>query len=202
MRILCLGAHADDIEIGCGGTMLRLLEEHPRSEVLWVVFSGDKVRRREAKGSACEFLKEAGRSRARFLEFEESFFPDQWAAIKRGFERARREIEPDIVFTHTRDDRHQDHRVLWELTWNTFRNHLIIEYEIPKYEGDLGQPNLFVSLTPELAQEKTRLIVKHFKSQRTKHWFDAETFMGLMRLRGVESGARYAEGFYCRKSVL
>jgi LmbE family N-acetylglucosaminyl deacetylase len=197
-----LGAHADDIEMGCGGTMLRLLHEHPRVEVLWVVFSGNAKRRREAKASAREFLKEAARSQVRCFDFKESFFPNQWAAIKRKLETVRREIEPDLIFTHARDDRHQDHRVLWDLTWNTFRDHLILEYEIPKYEGDLGQPSLFVSLSREVAEQKTRLVLKHFKSQRTKHWFDTETFMGLMRLRGVESATRYAEGFYCRKCVL
>jgi LmbE family N-acetylglucosaminyl deacetylase len=202
LRILGLGAHADDLEIGCGGTTLRLLKDFPAAEVRWVIFSGTAVRRREARASAAEFLSAAGRSRLQCFTFRESFFPDPWSAIKRRFEALRREFEPDLVFTHTRDDRHQDHRVLSDLAWNTFRDHLILEYEIPKFDGDLGQPNLFVPLSTEQAQHKAAAVVRHFASQRSKHWFTEETFLGLMRIRGVECAAPYAEAFVCRKGVL
>jgi LmbE family N-acetylglucosaminyl deacetylase len=202
LRILCLGAHADDIEIGCGGTVLRILQEHPGSRVLWAVFSGNRVRQQEARSSARDFLQGAGRSQVRCASFRESFFPDQWSLIKREFEALRGRMEPDLVLTHTRGDRHQDHRVLSDLAWNTFRSQPILEYEIPKYDADLGQPNLFVRLEPATAEGKVKRIETHFQSQRPKHWFERETFLGLMRIRGVECAARYAEAFHCRKWVM
>ena len=201
-KVLCLGAHSDDIEIGCGGTLLQLVRSRPDVEVRWVVFSAEGARSREAKASAREFL--AGTTRAKILtrSFRNAFFPFQGAAIKEHFEELKAEFEPDLVFTHYRDDRHQDHRTLSDLTWNTFRNHLILEYEIPKYDGDLGTPNIFVPLDTEVCQEKVRLLAKHFRTQSNKHWFTEDLFLGLMRLRGVECGARYAEGFFGRKVVL
>ena len=203
LRILCLGAHSDDIELGCGGAMLTLLREHPGSDVRWVVFSGDAERAREARASAGDFLAEAGERDVRTLEFRESFFPYEGAAIKSAFESLS-DFSPDLIFTHRGADRHQDHRLIAELTWNTFRDHLILEYEIPKYDADLGSPQAFVALDAEVCREKCRLLGKHFVSQAGRHWWDEELFLGLMRMRGVEcrSSSGYAEGFDARKWVL
>src|SRR6185436_11024311 len=187
--VLCLGAHADDIEIGCGGTIMKLLREHSNLNVTWVVFSARSRRKREAEQSARAFLNGNSRPTILVKDFKDSFFPSQSAAIKRFFERLKKDIQPDLVLTHFLEDRHQDHRLLAELTWNTFRNHLILEYEIPKYEGDLQQPNIYVPLSKEAAALKVALIVKHFPSQVGRSWFRAETFESLMRLRGIECNA-------------
>ncbi len=202
-RILCLGAHADDIEIGCGGTILRMIQACPAAEVHWHVFSAAGPRRREAQASAREFLKGAAKAAVRVENFRESYFPAQWSTIKDAFEKIRGQFEPDVVLTHRHDDRHQDHRVLSELAWNTFRNHLIFEYEIPKYEGDLGQPNFYVALNESTGRQKVSALLRHFKTQATKYWFTDETFLGHLRLRGIECGpkARYAEAFHARKIV-
>jgi LmbE family N-acetylglucosaminyl deacetylase len=204
LRVLCLGAHSDDIEIGCGGTLLRLLAERPGSEVDWVVFSAGGEREREARASAADFLGSAGRASVQVLGFRESYFPSQWAAIKDAIEQVRRAESPDLVLTHHRRDEHQDHRVLAELSWNTFRDHVIAEYEIPKYEGDLGAPNVFVPLPAELARRKVELLLRHFPSQAGKAWFRRGTFEGLMGVRAVECAAPdgFAEAFHCRKLVL
>lgn len=202
-RVLCLGAHADDIEIGCGGTILRLLSEAQHVEVTWIVFSANKQRKAEAeKGARC-FLESAIASSVRVKPFRESYFPYQGGAIKKAFERLRDTCDPDIIFTHYRQDLHQDHRLINELTWNTFRNHLILEYEIPKYDGDLGNPNMFVQLSKSQCDSKVRHVMECFKSQRGKRWFTEDTFWALLRLRGIESGrtSKYAEGFFCRKFV-
>src|SRR5687768_604613 len=170
LRILALGAHCDDIEIGCGGTMLRLAAERPELEVWWVVFASTPTRAGEARASATEFL--AGFSRSRFLvhEFRDGYLPYEGAAIKEIFEKLKHEYTPDIVFTHFRDDRHQDHRLISELTWNTWRNHLILEYEIPKYDGDFGSPGVFAPLTAAMVDRKIDLILRHFQTQSDKHW--------------------------------
>ena len=204
LKILCLGAHSDDIEIGCGGTMLRLLAQNPEAEVHWVVFGSSGERDGEASASAEEFLAGAGRKTVVLEHFRDGFFPDQWARIKECFEGIKRGFAPDLVFTHYRNDRHQDHRVLSDLTWNTFRDHLVLEYEIMKYDGDLGNPNLFVALDRELSGAKTALLLRHFKSQAQHGWFTEDTFLALMRLRGGECNAPdgHAEAFYCRKAVL
>lgn len=198
-RLLFLGAHSDDIEIGCGGTILRLTKSNPELEVIWVVFGADGNRRREARLSAQLFLKDAGRSRIVLKRFRTSFFPAQEELIKKSFETLKRSFNPDIVFTHYREDRHQDHRLLSNLTWNTFRNHFILEYEIPKYDGDLGIPNLFVPLDQAVCRRKVQHLCRIFGTQKSKHWFSEDTFLALMRLRGVESASRYAEAFHCRK---
>ena len=203
--ILCLGAHADDIEIGCGGTMLTLLTAQRRIDCYWVVFSGGGgPREQEARKAAGLFLKSARRRDVTVHAFRDGFFPYVGGDIKEAFEQLARRVSPDVIFTHTRDDRHQDHRVVSDLTWNTFRSHLILEYEVPKYDGDLGVPNLFVPLTSAVARTKIRHLRTAFGSQRSKRWFTADTFQGLLRLRGVESGAAegLAEAFYCRKAVL
>jgi len=203
-RILCLGAHCDDIEIGCGGTILRLLEEDPTREIYWLVFSSNSARKREALKSAGLFLAAAKSKSVAVLKYRDSFFPAVHQQIKVEFEKLKKIFDPDLILTHYRHDLHQDHRVLCELTWNTFRNHMILEYEIPKYDGDLGIPNFFVGLNRATCEKKAEYICDSFASQRSKQWFEAETFLALQKLRGVEANApgKYAEAFYCRKLVL
>ena len=203
-RVLCLGAHSDDIEIGCGGTVLALLERHQNVVVRWIVFSSNVERASEARSSANAFLDRALEKEVVVKEFRDGFFPFLGGQIKDDFEALKRVFDPDLVFTHHRDDRHQDHRLISDLTWNTFRNHLILEYEIPKYDGDLGQPNFFVPLEESVCARKIRNIIESFRSQRQKQWFDEQTFLAILRLRGMEANSptRYAEAFYCRKAVL
>jgi LmbE family N-acetylglucosaminyl deacetylase len=203
-KILCLGAHCDDIEIGCGGTILRLIQENPKLEFHWVVFSSNPVRKREARKAAAAFLKNAGRSKVVIKNFRDSYFPYEGKAIKQFVASIQKTFQPDLIFTHTRNDLHQDHRLLCELTWNSFRNHLILEYEIPKYDGDLGSPNLFVGLDEAICKTKIRHILESFRSQSSKPWFTEDTFRALLRIRGIESNAegRYAEAFYCRKALV
>ena len=168
--MLCLGAHADDIEIGCGGTVLTLLARHPRLEVHWVVFSADATREQEARQSADLFLRTAGVHTVTVQRFRDSFFPYIGAEIKAYFEELKRELSPDLIFTHYGADRHQDHRLIAELTWNTWRNHLVLEYETPKYDGDLGSPNCFVELDPSTCRTKTDHLLSAFASQRARAW--------------------------------
>lgn len=200
-NLLFLGAHADDIEIGCGGTILKLAAANPELNIFWVVFSAEGKRTREARASAGMFLKAAGQSKVAVKHFEGSFFFTQGRVIKGYFETLKRSFQPDAVFTHYRHDRHQDHRLLSDLTWNTFRDQLILEYEIPKYDGDLGIPNFFVPLSETTCRRKVKYLEEAFTSQREKHWFAKETFLGLMRLRGIECASEYAEAFHCRKMV-
>ena len=203
LRILCLGAHCDDIEIGCGGTILRTLAERPSTQVHWVVFASNPEREREARASADAFLRDAAESSVIVQRFRESYFPYVAAEIKDCFEELKAVVDPDVVLTHRRDDDHQDHRTIAQLTWNTFRNHVIAEYEIPKFEGDLGHPNLYVPLSDEVAERKVHLLVEHFGTQRSKTWFRPEVFRGLMAVRGVECNAGgYAEAFHVRKMVM
>jgi LmbE family N-acetylglucosaminyl deacetylase len=204
LRLLCLGAHADDIEIGCGGTLQRLLVERPDTVVRWCVFSADAPRRAEAEASAGDYL---GALRARAIvtvhDFREGFFPAEIAAIKEEFERLKGAFRPGLILTHFRDDLHQDHRVLSELTYNTFRDHLIWEYEILKYDGDLGNPNLFLPLDEAHCRRKVAGLLDRFATQRERVWFTADAFMAVMRLRGVgcHAPSGFAEAFYCRKAV-
>jgi len=202
--LLCVGAHCDDIEIGCGATILRLAQSQPNLEVHWIVLSSSPIRAAEAKASADRFLRNVARPQVEIKEFRNSFFPFEGARIKEYFEDLKRRVSPDLVLTHTRHDLHQDHRLTCELTWNSFRDHLILEYEIPKYDGDLGAPNFFVPVTAEQCDAKVSNIVECFASQQDKPWFTRDTFMALLRLRGVEcnSPSRYAEAFYSRKGVL
>lgn len=201
LRVLCLGAHSDDIEIGCGGTILRLIETCRRLEIYWVVFSAEKSRRKEALDSARRLLRRVKKKTIVIKGYKGSFFPYVGGAIKRFFEQIKSTYSPDVVLTHYRNDLHQDHRTISDLTWNTFRRHLILEYEIPKYDGDMGSPNFFVHLDRTICLAKTQHILESFRTQRGKHWFTEDVFLSMMRLRGVESNApdRYAEGFYCRK---
>jgi LmbE family N-acetylglucosaminyl deacetylase len=200
LRILCLGAHSDDIEIGCGGTLLQLLGRRAPVEVDWVVFSGDAVRAREARTSARRLLKDA-RSRIETKKFRDGFFPAQSLRIKEEFERIKRRPSPDFVFCPWRGDAHQDHRLLGELAWNTFRDHLILEYEIPKYDGDWSSPNLYVPLEESIGRRKIDHLMSAFPSQTGNRWFSEETFRAVLRLRGIECNAEsgQAEAFYGRK---
>jgi LmbE family N-acetylglucosaminyl deacetylase len=202
-RVLCIGAHSDDIEIGCGGTILKMVRDDPSLEFLWVVFSAEGVRAEEARRSAEALLGPAAKKEIVTKTFRGSYFPSEWESIKDYFETLK-DFAPDVIFVHYRDDRHQDHRVLSDLAWNTFRSHLILEYEIPKYDGDLGQPNVFVPLDPALSRLKARHICEQFGSQGSRQWFTEDTFLAAMRLRGIECAAssRYAEAFHCRKLVL
>lgn len=204
LTVLCLGAHSDDIEIGCAATLLRLAAERPALAVRWVVFSGDDLRREEARASAEALLEGVSERHLEFHSFRESFFPYQGAEIKERFERLKGEVSPHLIFTHHKADQHQDHRTVAELTWNAFRDHLVLEYEIPKYEGDLGNPNLFVPVSRAVAERKAAHLWTHFPSQRVRPWFTPDTFLAVMRLRGVNASAPsgLAEGFHCRKMVL
>lgn len=201
LRILCLGAHADDIEIGCAGTILRLLESYPDVEVYWVVCSAAGPRRTEATASAQELTRQAGRTTIVVKRFRDGYFPYAGAQLKNYFERLKRQFSPDVIFTHYRDDLHQDHQQIAALTWNTFRQHLILEYEIPKYDGDLGTPNFFVHLDKSVAERKVRHVLTHFDTQRGKRWFTQDVFYSMLKIRGMEGNAPdlFAEGFYCRK---
>jgi len=203
-KILCLGAHSDDIEIGCGGTILQLLSSRVDVNVSWVVFSAGKEREREARASAALFLKQAKRKKVTVKNFRDGFFPYEGTRIKEFFETIKRNLSPDLIFTHYRDDRHQDHRTISDLTWNTFRKHLILEYEIPKYDGDLGSPNFFVPLEQKACTHKIKYICDIFQTQSNKAWLTQDTFQAILRLRGVECAApeKYAEAFYCRKLIL
>jgi LmbE family N-acetylglucosaminyl deacetylase len=203
-RVLAVGCHADDIEIGCGGTILTLTRAQPGLEVDWVVLAARGDRAAEAEASARAFLDAAGEARVEVHGFQDGFLPYHGREVKELFEALKSRVDPQLVLTHSRHDLHQDHRLACELTWNTFRSHLILEYEIPKVDGDLGVPNLFVPLTAAVADEKVRLLEEHFPSQSGKHWFDRDLFLGLMRLRGMEAVApeRLAEAFFSRKVVL
>lgn len=202
-KILCLGAHADDIEIGCGGTVLQLLSGSPNLEICWVVFSAGPKREQEARASAALFLAQAGQKQVIIKSFRDGFFPYDGASIKEFFEELKEQFSPHLIFTHYREDRHQDHRTLCDLTWNTWRNHMILEYEIPKYDGDLGSPNFFLPLRPEICDLKIKHICDVFQTQSNKAWLTEDTFRAILRLRGMECAApdKYAEAFYCRKLV-
>ena len=203
LRVLAIGAHPDDIEIGCGGTLLRLIGAGAVSEVCWVVLSGRGERAGEARWSAETLLADVAQRRVVLREFADGFFPYDGRELKSFFEELK-DFAPDVVFTHQRHDLHQDHRTSCELTWNTFRDHLILEYEIPKYDGDMGAPNVFVPLDEELCRQKVAHLMTAFASQVPKRWFKEDLFSGLLRLRGMEcnSPTSYAEAFYCRKAVL
>jgi len=201
-RVLCLGAHADDIEIGCGGTILRLAAERRDLEVRWVVFSSNPVRAAEARASAAAFL-EGVKSTVVVRDYRDGYLPYSGPAIKDEFEAIKKEFVPDLIFTHQRHDLHQDHRLVSDLTWNTWRNHFILEYEIPKFDGDFGTPNFFSPLSAETLERKIALVVRHFATQAGKQWFAPDLFRAVARIRGMECVApeSLAEAFYCRKAV-
>lgn len=203
LKILCLGAHSDDIEIGCGGTILRLTEEYPGCEIHWIVFNAIGAREGEAMRGANLFAG-SGLKGPLLKTFQDGYMPFVGAEVKAVFEKELKPLSPDLIFTHNGNDAHQDHRLISELTWNTFRGDFILEYEIPKYDGDIGSPSVFVPLEKSLCEKKVSTVIEAFKSQQTKHWFKADTFFALMRLRGMEcaSPSGYAEAFYCRKAVM
>jgi LmbE family N-acetylglucosaminyl deacetylase len=204
LTLLAIGAHSDDIEIGCGGTILKLIEQGSVAEVWWVVLTGESTRAAEARRSAEAMLAGVPSTRVIIKDFRDGYFPYDDGEIKRFFEELKGEVSPDVVLTHQRADLHQDHRVTCELTWNTFRDHLVLEYEIPKYDGDMSVPNLFVSLQESLCRRKIEHLMEHFGSQRSKRWFAEDLFSGLLRLRGMEcnSPTFYAEAFHCRKALV
>jgi LmbE family N-acetylglucosaminyl deacetylase len=204
LKVLCLGAHSDDIEIGCGGTVLELIARSQPVEVTWVVFSANGPREVEARRSAARFLKGARRQAVFCEKFRDGYFPSQHVAIKDYFEQLKKKVTPDLVLTHLRDDLHQDHRLVSELTWNTFRDHLVLEYEIVKYDGGLGSPNGFVPVSRPHAKRKVDLLMRGFATQRSKRWFTEDTFQAMLRIRGIEcnSPSGYAEAFYVRKVIL
>jgi LmbE family N-acetylglucosaminyl deacetylase len=204
LSVLCLGAHSDDIEIGAGGTLLGWLDQGVRLDVHWCVLSGIDERGKEAKASATDFLAAAANRTIEIMNFRDGFFPEQGDQIKNWFEALKSRVNPDIILTHRQDDAHQDHRQVNRLVWNTFRDHLVLEYEIPKWDGDMGRPNVYMPVSAAVMRRKVELLMSHFGSQRSKQWFDAETFLGLARLRGMECRAdeRYAEAFVARKALL
>ena len=203
-RVLCLGAHSDDIEIGCGGTVLRMIEQSKSVEFYWLVFSANPNRAKEAERSANAFLSGARNKAVVVKSFRDGFLPYLGPPVKECFEELKKVFRPDVIFTHCRHDLHQDHRLVCELTWNTFRDHLILEYEIPKYDADLRSPNFFVPLSEAHARKKVKSLMRYFTTQQNKRWFSEELFYGLMRLRATEaaSPSRYAEAFCCRKALL
>ena len=204
LSVLCLGAHCDDIEIGVGGTLLAWMAAGAKLDIHWCVLSGTADRAAEAQAAAADFLQGAVASRVEILDFKNSFFPSQADEIKTWFEGLKGRVRPHVVLTHRRDDAHQDHREVCGHTWHTFRDHLILEYEIPKWDGDLGQPNFYVPLPRSILDRKVSLLMKHFGSQRSKDWYDEDVFRGLARLRGMECRApeHSAEGFFARKVTL
>lgn len=202
--ILCLGAHSDDIEIGAGGTILSLAAQYPDATIHWVVFSGVGERGEEARASAGFFTAGFANRDIRILEYRDGFFPGEFTGLKETFQSIRGACDPDLVFTHYREDLHQDHRMVSDLTWQTFRDHLILEYEIPKYDGDVGRPNLYFPLTATVCEKKLSGIGQFFGSQRGKRWFNRDTFVSLARMRGVECASAFgtAEAFYSRKACV
>jgi len=201
LNVLCLGAHCDDIEIGAGATLLKIFETYRIQQVKWIVFASNEIRKKEATESAERFLEKAGSHDIVIHSYRDGFLPFLAAEVKDSFEAVKKAFQPDIIFTHYRDDRHQDHRLVSDLTWNTWRNHLILEYEIPKYDGDLGIPNFYVPLEEAYINRKNSILIEAFASQHEKHWFDDATFKALPRLRGMESATMFAEAFYARKIV-
>jgi LmbE family N-acetylglucosaminyl deacetylase len=204
LRLLCIGAHSDDLEIGCGGTVLTWLASLPAVEVTWMVLSAEGDRATEARRSADKLLARASARKIIIANYRDGYLQSQYADVKEFFEDTKRQTNPDIIFTHWLHDRHQDHRFAAELTWNTWRNHLVLEYEIPKYEGDLASPNTYVSIPAPLARRKVSHLDRHFSSQRSKDWFVEDNFLALMRIRGLEcrSPSGFAEAFHARKMVL
>jgi LmbE family N-acetylglucosaminyl deacetylase len=204
LKLLCLGAHSDDIEIGCGGTILRLISEVPNLAVRWVVFSASRLREAEARDSAATFLRGVAEARIDVGTFRDGYFPFQGAEIKDYFEAIKSEFDPTLILTHWTDDAHQDHRLIAQLTHNTFRNHLVLEYEVPKYDGDLGNPVVFMPLSRDQVRQKVEIISRYFPSQTARSWFSDETFLAMARLRGVGCRAPdgVAEAFYAKKIVL
>lgn len=204
LKVLCLGAHCDDIPLGCGGTVLHLAAEYQNLEVRWIVIASTSQRKNEETSAANAFLRDVSNKTIIVKEYRDGFLPYQGGELKEFFEELKASYSPDLILTHYKHDRHQDHRVISELTWNTWRSHVILEYEIPKYDGDMGSPNVLVPLTEQELQSKINILLCSFPSQRDKHWFAGDLFKGLARIRGMEAGGAtlYAEGFYASKLCL
>jgi LmbE family N-acetylglucosaminyl deacetylase len=204
LRLLCLGAHSDDLEIGCAGALLQWLRLYESVDVTWAVLCAGGVRATEARASARALLRRAEQVDIVLADFPDAHLPTEFERVKSFMSSLQGRVDPDVVLTHRLEDRHQDHRLIGELTWQTWRDHLILEYEIPKYEGDLGQPNLYVPLETDIAHRKVRHLLRYFGTQRSKNWFAAETFLGLMHVRGVECRAPsgLAEAYYLRKAII
>ena len=202
LNLLFFGAHSDDIEIGCGGTLLKLIKSYNIEKIKWIVFSANKIRKNEGKLSAAKFTDDVNRKEIIINNFRDGFFPFEGNLIKEYFESIKNDFSPDIIFTHYRKDLHQDHRIISDLTYNTYRNHFIIEYEIPKYDGDFGNPNVYFELEKDICNKKIGIITESFISQANKHWFSNDAFLSILRLRGIECGTKYAEAFYCHKMML
>ena len=200
-QVLCIGAHCDDIEIGCGGTLQVLQASRPKLEIHWVIASGTPQRCAEARRAMSMLVKRSQRGQLHFGEFPDGQFPAHYAAIKGFFESLKKLPRPDLILCHERDDRHQDHRIVNEMLWNTFRDHAVLEYEIPKWDGGLGQPNIYVPLTAAQMHAKTNALMQAYASQRRRDWFTPATFEALARLRGIEcrAGDGFAEAFHARK---
>ena len=203
LRVLCLGAHSDDIEIGCGGTLIRLIDSFPDCIVLWIILSANTTRAAEARKSTELYLASIHYKEVLIENFRDGFFPYNGGKLKEYFEKLKLRMNPDIIFTHNRNDLHQDHRLVADLTWNTFRDHFIMEYEILKYDGDIGTPNVFIPLTPSICEKKIKWLQECFKSQADNIWFEEDCFKAMMRIRCIEanSSSRYVEAFYCRKAI-
>jgi LmbE family N-acetylglucosaminyl deacetylase len=203
LELLCIGAHCDDIEIGCGGTVLSLQKRYPTCRIHWAVLTSNAARRKEAIAAATAFIAKPARGEIRIHDLPDGLLPAHFAEVKAHFEALKSAVTPDLIFTHHTNDGHQDHRLIGEVTWQTFRNHLIWEYEVPKYDGDLVTPNMYVEIASALARRKLTLIMGTFASQRNKSWFKEENLEATMRLRGLESrsGSGFAEAFHCRKLV-
>lgn len=202
LNLLLLGAHCDDIEIGCGGTILKIIQEYKVKHVKWVVFSSTPDREREARTCAEHFLREVSSKEIIIKDFKDGLLPQMTIEVKSLLEEIKATFNPDIVFTHYQHDHHQDHRLLSQLAWNTFRNHLILEYEIPKYDGDLGNPSIFSEIDDPIAEKKVNALMEYYATQRKKHWFEKDTFYSIMRIRGMQAVCKFAEGFYSRKAKL
>ncbi len=202
LNILCLGAHGDDIEIGAGGTLLKLIQQYDIEQITWVVFTSNENRRLESIASAEKFMSSVKNKKIIVNNFRDGFLPFYAIELKEYFEEIKQNVSPNLIFTHYRNDRHQDHHLISDLTWNTWRSQLILEYEIPKYDGDLGIPNFYVELSEEYIDKKNKIIFESFVSQKNKHWFDDSTFKALPRIRGMESATFFAEAFYARKIII
>jgi len=202
-EVLCIGAHCDDIEIGCGGTLLALQARYPDCRIHWLVLTSIPERRHEALASVRAFVRPRARGVMLIGELEDTLLPSRLAEVKAQFAACKAQVQPSLVFTHCGGDRHQDHDLVSQVTWQTFRDHAILEYEIAKYDGDLTTPNFYLPLSKALAERKIALLLRAFESQRGKPWFRPENFEALMRLRGIECRAPdgLAEGFHCRKLV-
>lgn len=201
LHVVALGAHPDDIEIGCGGSLLRLAESVPDLTAEFVVASGEPSRVEEARHAAELFLPGCDVG-VRAGDLPDGQFPAYWGDAKRLLEETARGRRADIVLAPCRGDAHQDHRTLAEIVPTVWRDHLVLSYEIPKWDGDLGRPSLYVPLSQELMREKVRRLHKAFPSQASREWFDDEVFLGLARLRGMECRSRYAEAFTTAKATL